>query len=59
MRALNGEGAMTALSQVNDSNRYRFDQSCRVKAIKGASELGIREPVSINFLPNAIYELGI
>jgi len=51
-----GEGAMTVLSQVNDGNRYRFDQACRVKAIKGASELGIREPVSINFLPNAIYK---
>lgn len=51
-----GEGAMTVLSQVNDGNRYRFDQACRVKAIRGASELGIRERVSINFLPNAIYK---
>lgn len=51
-----GEGAMTVLSQVNDSNRYRFDQACRVKAIKGAAELGMAEPLSINFLPNAIYK---
>lgn len=51
-----GEGALSVLSQVNDGNRYRFDQACRVKAIKGASELGIREPVSINFLPNAVYK---
>lgn len=55
VRGPGGEGAMTVLSQVNDQNRYRFDQSCRVKAIKGAAELGIREAVSINFLPNAIY----
>lgn len=51
-----GEGAMTVLSQVTEQNRYRFDQSCRVKAIKGAAELGIQQPVSINFLPNAIYK---
>lgn len=51
-----GEGALSVLSQVNEANRYRFDQACRVKAIKGASRLGIQEPVSINFLPNAIYK---
>jgi EAL domain-containing protein (putative c-di-GMP-specific phosphodiesterase class I) len=28
-----GEGAMSVLARVNDSNRYRFDQACRVKAI--------------------------
>lgn len=51
-----GEGAFSVLSQVTDANRYRFDQACRVKAIKGASELGMAVPVSINFLPNAIYK---
>ena len=56
VRGPSGEGAMTVLSQVNDGNRYRFDQACRVKAIKGASQLGIRENLSINFLPNAIYK---
>lgn len=55
VRGPGGEGAMTVLSQVNDRNRYRFDQACRVKAIKGAARLGIAQPVSINFLPNAIY----
>lgn len=50
-----GEGAHTVLSRVTESNRYRFDQACRVKAIKGASELGMTVPLSINFLPNAIY----
>lgn len=56
VRGPQGEGAATVLSQVNDLNRYRFDQACRVKAIKGASELGMRQPISINFLPNAIYK---
>jgi EAL domain-containing protein (putative c-di-GMP-specific phosphodiesterase class I) len=56
VRGPHGEGAMSVLAQVNDHNRYRFDQACRVKAIKTASELGIREPISINFLPNAIYK---
>lgn len=55
VRGPNGEGAMTVLSKVNEANRYRFDQACRVKAIKGASQLQIKEAVSINFLPNAIY----
>ncbi len=56
VRGPGGEGAMTVLSQVNDRNRYRFDQACRVKAIKGAATLGLAQPVSINFLPNAIYK---
>jgi EAL domain-containing protein (putative c-di-GMP-specific phosphodiesterase class I) len=51
-----GESAATVLAQVNEHNRYRFDQACRVKAIKGAAELGVKECVSINFLPNAIYK---
>jgi len=47
---------MSVLSQVTEQNRYRFDQACRVKAIKLASELGLKQAVSINFLPNAIYK---
>ncbi len=56
VRGPNGEGAMSVLSQVNEKNRYRFDQACRVKAIKTAAQLGIQERISINFLPNAIYK---
>jgi len=56
VRGPEGQGAMSVLSQVNDSNRYRFDQACRVKAIKGAAQLGIQEKISINFLPNAVYK---
>lgn len=56
VRGPGGEGAMTVLSQLDAHNCYRFDQACRVKAIRGAAELGIGEAVSINFLPNAIYQ---
>ncbi len=55
VRGPQGEGAASVLAQVNAANRYRFDQACRVKAIKTAAELGIGERISINFLPNAIY----
>lgn len=55
VRGPNGESAFSVLSQVNDENRYKFDQACRVGAIKGAAQLGIEEFLSINFLPNAVY----
>lgn len=55
VRGLNGEGAGSVFAHVNDSNRYRFDQACRVKAIRLASELGMQSLLSINFLPNAVY----
>lgn len=55
VRGTQGESAAAILSQVNDENRYRFDQACRVKAIRLASELGIASYLSINFLPHAIY----
>jgi EAL domain-containing protein (putative c-di-GMP-specific phosphodiesterase class I) len=54
-RGINGEGAGVVLARVNDTNRYQFDQACRVKAIKLATELGLQGTLSINFLPNAIY----
>jgi EAL domain-containing protein (putative c-di-GMP-specific phosphodiesterase class I) len=56
VRGPDGEPAPTVLSRVNEDNRYRFDQACRVKAIKVAAELGMQERLSINFLPNAIYK---
>ena len=56
VRGLNGESAYSVLSQVTDENRYSFDQACRVQAIRGAAELGMKELLSINFLPNAVYQ---
>jgi EAL domain-containing protein (putative c-di-GMP-specific phosphodiesterase class I) len=55
VRGPQGESAFSVLSQVDDTNRYSFDQACRVKAIRGAAELGMQEMLSINFLPNAVY----
>lgn len=56
VRGPGGEGAMSVLSQVTEDNRYRFDQACRVKAIKTAAQLGLKQHLSINFLPNAVYK---
>lgn len=56
VRGLNNESAYAIISQVNDDNRYAFDQNCRVKAIALASKLGLDSMLSINFLPNAIYQ---
>lgn len=55
VRGPNGESAYSVLAQVNEANRYRFDQSCRVKAVAGAARLDMQELLSINFLPNAVY----
>ena len=55
VRGVNNESAYSILSKVNDENRYRFDQACRVRAIELAARLKIDTFLSINFLPNAIY----
>lgn len=56
VRGPNEESAWSVLSKVTDSNRYQFDQACRVKAVKTAAQLQMREVLSINFFPNAVYE---
>ncbi|MBS3803065.1 MAG: EAL domain-containing protein [Oleiphilaceae bacterium] len=56
VRGLNGESAWSILSRVNETNRYSFDQICRVKAVKLAAKLGMEALLSINFLPNAVYK---
>jgi EAL domain-containing protein (putative c-di-GMP-specific phosphodiesterase class I) len=59
VRGLAGEGAGAVLAAVNDDNRYKFDQACRVKAIELAGRLmpvGSTARLSINFMPNAVYE---
>ena len=56
VRGPGGEGAGHVLAQVTPENTYAFDQACRVKAIGLASRLGIDRRLSINFLPNAVYQ---
>lgn len=56
VRGINGESAASVLSRVGAKTLYRFDQACRVKAIELAQQLGAEGTLSINFLPNAVYE---
>jgi EAL domain-containing protein (putative c-di-GMP-specific phosphodiesterase class I) len=59
VRGPDGQSAGSVLSQINDTNRYAFDQQCRVKAIESAARLYPANHdinLSINFMPNAVYE---
>jgi len=56
VRPTGGGSAADVLSQINDQNRYRFDQDCRVKSIELAARLEMDALLSINFLPNAVYQ---
>lgn len=56
VRGMNNESAFSVIEQVNDDNRYLFDQQCRIKAISLAAQLKVTSMLSINFLPNAIYQ---
>lgn len=61
VRGANGEGALSVLAQVSDTNRYAFDQQCRVTAIELAAQLKMADQganLSINFLPNAVADAG-
>lgn len=55
VRGPQNQSAAHIFRQVNDGNRYRFDQSCRVTALKTAAQIGIEGFLSINFLPRAVY----
>ncbi len=59
VRGPSGESASSILERVSDKNKYAFDQQCRVRAIELGTQLGLAQSgsaLSINFLPNAIYE---
>ena len=59
VRGTEGQGAGQILGMVDENNRYKFDQACRVKAIELASSLFPADGttrLSINFMPNAVYE---
>lgn len=55
-RPLGGGSAAAVLEQITNETRYSFDQRCRVKAIQLAARLGMDTLLSINFLPNAVYQ---
>jgi len=56
VRGVNNEPAGQVFTHVNDKNMYQFDQSCRVKAIQLAAHLKMQPLLSINFMPNAVYQ---
>lgn len=59
VRGPEGQGAFSVLSAVDETNRYAFDQACRVTAIETGARLDLPQTgalLSINFLPNAVYE---
>lgn len=56
VRGENGESADVVIGRVRPEQMYRFDQTCRVKAIATAAALGMQARLSINFAPNAVYE---
>jgi EAL domain-containing protein (putative c-di-GMP-specific phosphodiesterase class I) len=58
VRGIGNESASHVLAQLNDSNRYAFDQQCRLRAIELAVRLGLPASgakLSINFMPGAVY----
>ncbi len=56
VRGAQGESAGQVLAAVQPHELYSFDQTCRVLAIDTAKRLGMDAYLSINFLPNAVYE---
>jgi EAL domain-containing protein (putative c-di-GMP-specific phosphodiesterase class I) len=56
LRGADGRGAGEMLRLVDDENIYNFDQTCRITAIRLAARLGLADSLSINFMPNAVYE---
>lgn len=59
VRGVDGSGAGSVLALVDEDNRYRFDQACRVRAIEMAGRLYPPDQdlrLSINFMPNAVHE---
>lgn len=58
VRGPSGESAASVLAKVTDEVLYKFDQACRVRAIELAGRLLPSDDtkLSINFMPNAVYE---
>ena len=59
VRGVDGRSAAEVIAQVEPDMLYKFDQACRVKAIELAGGLFAPDgdaKLSINFMPNAVYE---
>lgn len=55
VRGKDGRSAGEILSEVDPDNRYAFDQLCRTTALEWGQRVGLDALISINFLPNAVY----
>ena len=55
VRGVNDESAAFILDQIDESRIHSFDQIIRSKAIRLAHSLQFDQILSINFLPNAVY----
>lgn len=54
-----GESAATVLGQVPESERYIFDEACRIVAIEKSAMLGLvqtKADLCVNFFPNAVHD---
>lgn len=56
VRGEDGASAAQVLETITPERMYAFDQACRVAAIESAAALDLPGRLSINFLPNAVYE---
>lgn len=59
VRGADGSGAGAVMAAVTQDNRFAFDQACRRKAVELAASLGVTSRVSINFMPNAVYQPAV
>ena len=56
VRGPGGESARSVLSQLTERNQHSFDQRCRITVIETAARIGVPGRISLNFMPNAVYE---
>lgn len=56
VRGPDGEPAAGVLRRVTPNNRFAFDQRCRTCAVELAGRLGLDTRLSINFMPEAVYD---
>ena len=56
VRGQDGAPAIDILADVDDINRFAFDQLCRTTALEWAARLNPPSLLSINFMPNAVYD---
>jgi len=59
VRGPSGESSAEVFAKVPRENLYRFDQACRVKAIRVARRLNLHTRLNINLFPNAIHLTGM